>query len=368
MKYTAAKIIKGGYKVADLTADMIKFGGEHLKDAKDRIDEVWAKATELARQHGWKETLEPTSIKNEVTNQERAKAGIPEHPAADPVGHSFPELRQQVLDIVQSEPTRTDRLVAELKEKPRPATDLEDALLLHKENQVRVEYSNALKELSAARGGDPAKVAELEHAESYLRDQLRDITDVAKAVGTEQGRALAARRMMVREDFSLDQMVLRKEAAKGEKLTPDEVAKVAELNNKIQELQAKLDAQESIAARRPVEKLMSQPRKVAARAEVEAAWENLRKVTGGKLFSTPVDPEIILATAKLAKAYIHLGVASVHDFVAQVKAKSGHDLGETELAALEEGWKKANEKPLNVLQQRKARYELRKQRNSLRRG
>ena len=43
-------------------------------------------------------------------------------------------------------------------------------------------------------------------------------------------------------------------------------------------------------------------RSASARADVDSAWADLRRLTAGKLFSNPADPQLLLATAKLAKA------------------------------------------------------------------
>ena len=50
---------------------------------------------------------------------------------------------------------------------------------------------------------------------AHLSDQLLDIYNIGKKVGTETGRGLNARKMMAYEDFTLANMELEKRAANG---------------------------------------------------------------------------------------------------------------------------------------------------------
>lgn len=183
----------------------------------------------------------PTSIQNEQTNRERAKANLPAFGTVDPVGHSFPELRDKVARIASENPTKIDDLVAELKSKPRPVTDLEDAQLLWRENEVRKEYKKAATDLIEARNGDAFDLIDAKKNEESVRSKLREITDITKKVGTETARGLAARQMFVNEDFSLAAMIVRAEVAKGRPLTDKEVQGITEKQKVIEQGKEKSD-------------------------------------------------------------------------------------------------------------------------------
>lgn len=258
IKYTAAKLVLGGYSFAKFVKEII---GTHGEEWRPHLHDMWEKATDLAKGHGW-EPLAATSIKNETASAERAKAGLPEQTPADPVGHSYPELRDLAEDIAKTDPTRIDSLVKELKSHSRPVTDLEDALLLYRQNELRNQYTGALRTLVAARkqmrgnltgrqalagnvAADAFDMTRLEAASSDLRGRLQEITDVTKSVGTETARGLAARRMMANEDFSLAAMILKAEAAKGRPLTPEEQQKIVDQASQIKNLQEKLKASEA---------------------------------------------------------------------------------------------------------------------------
>lgn len=292
---------------------------------------------------------QPTSIKNAVVDQERQARGLP--PAMEPLRRSF----EQVWDMAMEEPsTRTDALIAELKEKPRPISDLEDALLLHRQVSLQNEYDKVIGRMDEAKG-DPVRTAELDAQEEVLSKQLVDLYDAGKAAGTETGRGLNARKMLANEDFSLAKMIVQKRKATGvEELTPEATAEVKAAYQKITELQKRLDEHvaqiEALKADKGIQvvetavKKRQASRREAARAEVDAVWKELETKFAGKLFSNPLDPELIVAGAKLARAYIKLGVATVGDFMTELKKKIGDERVEKNRDIWEAAWKEASAK------------------------
>lgn len=358
-KYIAAKIIKSGYTIADWTRDATaKFGA----GIKPHIDDIWNRALAMSRGEEFKpgeppkppeaspaatapgERIDPTSIKNAVTDAERENRGMRPAPEVDPVGHTFPELRDQAMAKSSVE---IDALVAELKEKPRPVTDLEDASLLRRQVEVSNQYDTVTKNLETIRkDGDPALIASLETQEALLSRNLLDLYDVVRKAGTEQGRALNARKMLMNKDFSLERMLVQKRSAKGSDLTASERSDVKVLHDKITELQGKVDAAETMAARRGVEEQMGadkpkSPRVSESWKAVENAWADFKKKATGKLFSTPVDPELIASAANLAKALVKHGVKTLADFLSNARKVSGHDLNEGTTRVLTEAWRAA---------------------------
>lgn len=273
---------------------------------------------------------EVNSIKNEATEAERARTGMPPRAPVDIVGHSFPELRDQVADIAQKDPGRADRLVEELKANPRRiADDLEDAILLRRQVDLKLAHRKAKDAVvEAQKSGDPAAIVEAENIREAAYDKYREAMEINEAAGTLQGRALGARRMMMRDDYSLENLTYQREKTLGRKLNEAEMAQVEALSKKLEDVEARLDALQKAAAEKPtVAKVEIGKRTKAARSEVDAAWEELRAATKGKLFSVEAAfGEAIVPAAKLAKAYIKLGVAKFSDFVEAVRLKSGKPL------------------------------------------
>lgn len=183
----------------------------------------------------------PTGIKNATVDQERVTRGLPA--AMQPTRRTFGTVWDQAMAKIDQDPGYPDRLLGELREKPRALTDIEDATVLHRQIDLQNEYGKATRDLAQAfDDGRLDDVADQKVRVAGLSDQLLDLYNIGKAAGTETGRGLAARKMMAYEDFSLAKMELEKRAAKGgEQLTDAERSEVTELNRKIEATQKAYD-------------------------------------------------------------------------------------------------------------------------------
>lgn len=188
----------------------------------------------------------PTGIKNAVVDAERAKRGLP--PAMRAAKRTFGEVWDEAMARVDQDPDITVRLVDELATKPRAVTDLEDALLLHRQIDLQNEYGKFTRELAQAYDDAQSFPNRLEAVEDLkvrvqeTSDKLQTLYDVNRAVGTATGRGLAARKMMAFEDYSLAQMEVEKRAAnEGRPLTDTERAELVKLQTKIAETQKAFD-------------------------------------------------------------------------------------------------------------------------------
>lgn len=168
----------------------------------------------------------PTGIKNATVEVERQQRGLP--PAIEPVRRSFGQVWDQAMAKIDQDPGYPDRLIGELKDKPRAVTDLEDATLLHRQVDLQNEYGKATRDLAQAYDdGRMDDVGDINARVAALSDSLFELYEINKKVGTETGRGLSARRMMANEDFTLASLELQKRAAKGgEKLTDTERAEL----------------------------------------------------------------------------------------------------------------------------------------------
>lgn len=184
----------------------------------------------------------PTSIKNAVVDQERTARGLP--PAMEPASKEFGVSWEQAMAKMDADYAYPDRLIAELRNTPRAATDTEVATLLHRQVELRNLQDKAMRELAQAKDdGRVEDVADLNVRVDILSNQLLDLFNIDKAVGTENARGLNARKMLANEDFTLAKMELEKRAAKGgEQLTDAERADVTRANKEITETQQAYDA------------------------------------------------------------------------------------------------------------------------------
>lgn len=189
------------------------------------------------------------SIKNAVTEEKRAEKGMP--PAIQDAARSFGQVWDEALTRPAAE---VDALIGSLQKKARAVTDKEDAMLLRRQVELSNSYDKAIEQVAQAEAsGDTQAIAEARQVEELLSGQLEALYDVNKAVGTETGRGLNARKMLAKEDFSLARMASQARAAKGTALSPEEVSKVKDLQKRIAELQGKVAEKEAAAPKEPSE-------------------------------------------------------------------------------------------------------------------
>ncbi len=186
-----------------------------------------------------------TALANEVTAKEREANRLPEIASAARRGNEavWDSARQRI----QQDPELPRRLIDDLERSPRPASVDDDAVLLQHRIGLSNEYQRTIRDLLAAspklNPQSTASKADLEALDAREQDLLKQIDRLDKvivATGTEQGRALQFRRQLAREDYSLDRMLQSAQAAKGERLTHEEIAEIAKLSQRIGELEKSL--------------------------------------------------------------------------------------------------------------------------------
>jgi hypothetical protein len=222
----------------------------------------------------------PTGIKNATVETERKQRGLPA--AIEPLKRSFGDVWDQSMAKIDKDPGIQDRLIDELRDKPRPVSDTEDALLLHRQVDLQNDYAKATRELAQAYDDSqqfPNRLDDVEEWKSRvagLSDKLFDLYEINKRVGTETSRGLNARKMMANEDFSLAQMELAKRAANGGRpLTDDERADVQKLHDRIRVLEEQNNS------------LSEQAKEAQSKAVADTALDDVEKTA-----ETPVEPHI----------------------------------------------------------------------------
>jgi hypothetical protein len=224
-----------------------------------------------------------TGIKNAVSAETRQSLGMPERTRPEP--RTQKEMYNAGKAAAVADPTAITRLLADLRDDPERivGTKIEAGLLL----KHRVDLDNKLNELVAAK--DAAVKAQDEPAERLARLQLaehreavKEFVQLAERTGTASGRALAARKMMSKLDYSLSHMETMAEAAKGSPLTQAELDRIKKLH---EEVVAKL----AIA-----EKDLTEANERAAIAEADLAHAQLR--------ATAMQPLMDRVSTKLGSA------------------------------------------------------------------
>lgn len=190
----------------------------------------------------WHIDQDVTSIRNATTRLRREQFGLNEEiPAAKKeFGKTWEEAQQKIED----NPQKIPELIHELSQKARPLTDVENAILLHHQNTKEIELLNFNDKINkAAEEGNQAEINEYKASKSRVLDELQQIYDINKAVGTENARGLSSRRMMVDRKYSLVNMLSEKRATanEGKPLSEQQQAEVEDLHKKIKETQDAFD-------------------------------------------------------------------------------------------------------------------------------
>lgn len=240
----------------DILADILAGKITHEAAAKEVIDEVVENAAgkpvsdavaenakaKVLNYIDWHIQNDITSIKNTTTRLRRIQFGLNEEvPTAK---KEFGETWDEALDKIESNPQKPLELIEELSKKARPLTDVENAIILHHQNTKEIEFQKLNENINkAAEEGDEAAIVEYKTTKARVLDELQQIYDVNKAVGTENARGLASRRMMVNRKYSLVNMISEKRATanEGKALSEEQTAEIEKLHQKITETQSAFD-------------------------------------------------------------------------------------------------------------------------------
>jgi hypothetical protein len=243
----------GTFDPAEL--DQLGAAGQHPTDPGRPVSESERAGlpagaeTDVGAGGGRKQRL--TALANQITDAERKLMGMV--PREAPGGITNQETWDAARATLARDPLAARDLVQELKIKPRPTTVEENALLLHRKIALENEHERTMLQVIAdgkpGAGVDAITMTANENREREMHDRVQELYDVIAKTGTESGRAFQFRAQLAAEDFSLAGMLRRAEAAKEKPLTPEEHAKIMELNQQITALQAKLaEAEKALEA------------------------------------------------------------------------------------------------------------------------
>lgn len=185
---------------------------------------------------------EVTSIKNRVTDAERAERGV--EPMEAPLREAWGEVYDQAKAVLKDNPSRADELVRELSTNPRPHTTEEAAILSLKRVDLHRARTKADEDgIRAAERGDLDAVAEAKARSMAASNEFLALEIATKKGGTETARALAVRRAELAMDYSLSAMEATRRAENDYKpLTPQQAAETKALHDRLAKAIADRDA------------------------------------------------------------------------------------------------------------------------------
>lgn len=284
-----------------------------------------------------------TSIKNAAVDAELEKMGLPKATHGEKT--TFAAELEKAGERIKADPSVGERLIEELNKESRPVSATEDAILTREMNKRRIERDAAEKEfLAADEGGDQAQKMDAMVRVRNAQDAFQNAAEAATKAGTKNAQALALRRMIINEDYSLAAMEQKARVAnEGKALGEKAQAVVRELHEKITETQKRFDeyvsqknreADISRAKEKPA-KVSTQPKRPPATSrarqfltdQAAAARERIKaRQAEGRTFSNPLDPQAVADAAIVGAEYLAKGFKEVGEWSAEMVKELGEQI------------------------------------------
>ncbi len=337
---------RGSTEGDDLRKVLIRRHNEFLDKADEAVtrgDEEtalkWlARADELAKQIRPEKSnviplsVKPTSqqrttgIKNDVTEEERDTIG--KSPVEVETRRTFGDAFERGKALVDSGQVDPRLLAASLAEKPRALSAEESVTLIYDRMRLQNDHVAVMEQIEkATAAGDQVSLAENRQRLAKIEDDINTNDEAARRTGYEQGLGLAARKMMIAEDYSLARSIQRVRVAIGKPEIPEAVrTKIEALTKQLDEAMAKSKAHEEriaeLEAQRKVTKIhneeASAPRrqrageKAVARKSMDTEFKSLagklRSILSPNKLTMNFDPEAVVVLAEMARNRVIAGI------------------------------------------------------------
>ena len=317
----------------DIVKDMIDDGMSISEIKKSIGSELGADQVSLAERAHNELTTQPktTSVKNEVVSAEREVKGLAPVEKRDTYSTkvNYDETKAKV-DSGEISPRDLATAIIENPKNVAITSEVSDALAYD-----RMRLSNEYDKVVRAIVEDPTNPANI-IARDRLEKQMEDNDRASKYSGTISSHALLARKNVIKQDYSLDRLIIRYKAETGGKISEDMRAKFDILSTKLQEATAKLEQYESKKADRQVkfefekikrnaDKEVRTNKRSAAKeslkSERESLYAKLKEIQReqmSRLSSNPLPIEMVPVISKLAKNLVMDGVVTLEGVVDEI--------------------------------------------------
>lgn len=317
----------------EIVKDMIDDGMSISEIKKSIGSELGADQVSLAERAHNELTTQPktTSVKNEVVSAEREVKGLAPVEKRDTYSTkvNYNETKAKV-DSGEISPRDLATAIIENPKNVAITSEVSDALAYD-----RMRLSNEYDKVVRAIVEDPTNPANI-IARDRLEKQMEDNDRASKYSGTISSHALLARKNVIKQDYSLDRLIIRYKAETGGKISEDMRAKFDILSTKLQEATAKLEQYESKKADRQVkfefekikrnaDKEVRTNKRSAAKeslkSERESLYAKLKEIQReqmNRLSSNPLPIEMVPVISKLAKNLVMDGVVTLEGVVDEI--------------------------------------------------
>ena len=263
--------------------------------------------------------LVSTSARASQLADDRAALDLPELPSA--------ERKSWQQSLSEAKPERASFLAAEVLRKPRALSDSETASLVVRAQQIKNEHAQKMREVESLT--DTGEIQQRRSEIETLEKEFDQITSATKASGTEKGRALAAQKLTINQDYDLVSLLQRAKVAKGRELTAQERSRYEQQAKQIADLEQQLsDAQKrnsETRLQREIERAVPQRRPAITKslddefAQLREQFSQARAKTKNVQPSGPAmldpDGELTKIIMRMARNRASAGVVKLTDLV-----------------------------------------------------
>lgn len=306
---------------------------------------------------------ELTSNANAVAEETRAILGIKGY--ADPARESFQQWIDEAKSLLRQDPTLGERLRAELSKKARSLTKVEEAVLSIHLRHIKNLIDRTSDRLFAAKDAkDSVAAAQALRETDMLVNQFEELTDAINRSGSETARALVARKIALRSDFTQGNLLRMARIANGGKeLGKEKTEEIIALSRRIAELEGQLekktqeaeDLERKLAVQQSIDEdkkdVGGKPSRNSLRKKAaEKAAGLAKKLSGIFVRSTATDTlqqtedeQLAEEAADVIKAYVDAGVYSFGEFMSKFKKDIGMEVPVSARAAFSTVWAEMRE-------------------------
>jgi hypothetical protein len=217
-----------------------------------------------------------TSVKNAVVAAEREAQG--KAPVEKRETYNAKENFENTKSKVDSGEISPRDLAKSIIDNPKgtPITSEVTDALAYDRMRLSNEYDQVLKNIEKD-PTDPSNIIARDRIEQEIEDNDR----ASRYSGTISSYALLARKNAIKQDYSLDRLILRYKAATGGKITDEVRARLEVMSKKLEEANTKLEEYESKQSQKEAEKALNNIKNEVKRISKEekrtASKETLKK-------------------------------------------------------------------------------------------
>lgn len=296
------------------------------------------------------------SVKNESVTASREARGL--EPIERGPAQTFESWNAQAADVLKANPNKPQELIDEFSRKPRAHTPVETAVMTrHLVDLENARNAADTEVIRASDRGDADAVVEAKARSAAISDQYMTAAEVATTgAGSEAGRQLVARKMMLAENYSLLAMETRRRVVNdGKPLTEKQAAETKAMSEKLTRLRDELESHRARVG--PSRQLIVRDSNYGRRNTIVTveAYEQTRQVLREKLsrMSAGIDPTILADLAKIGAFHVEAGLRNF----AEWSRAMIDDLGSKVGPHLRDVWKAAQEEIGIPLQKAKGSLE-----------